>query len=353
MLDLVRTLLSKGLKDNPNLEKAVLTGCLRLAKESAFTGLNQFEVRAMTTPVCSTAFGFTEDETERVLADLGLSACADEVRTHYDGYRFAGTAMYCPWDVMSFCSLSREAGRPEYGNFWIDTSRNDIVLEFIDFADDAHLSLLRRLLAGETVSARISEDVSFDELNQTHSSTLLLSMLHATGYLTKVGDDEQGRALLRIPNREVLECFERKIAFFFSRENPGYVSEAIKVAAALSEGRLRDARSLANDFLRRIISIHRDGSTESFYHGLLLGLLGAAAGPSAPGARIEESCSPTVRADRDIPTSPSLTRPPESAWLLNSSARTPDRPPPWPPAANAPLSRRSRANITRPSSEPE
>ena len=237
MLDLVRTLLSNGLKDNPNLEKAVLTGCLRLAKESAFTGLNQFEVRAMTTPVCSTAFGFTEDETERVLADFGLSACADEVRTHYDGYRFAGTAMYCPWDVMSFCSLSREAGRPEYGNFWIDTSRHDIVLEFIDFADDAHLSLLRRLLAVETVSARISEDVSFDELNQTHSSTLLLSMLHATGYLSKVGDDEQGRALLRIPNREVLECFERKIAFFFSRENPGYVSEAIKVAAALSEGR--------------------------------------------------------------------------------------------------------------------
>lgn len=204
MLDLVRTLFSNGLKDNPNLEKAVLTGCLRLAKESAFTGLNQFEGRAMTTPVCSTAFGFTEDETERVLADLGLSACADEMRTHYDGYRFAGTAMYCPWDVVSFCSLSREAGRSEYGNFWIDTSRNDIVLEFIDFADDAHLSLLRRLLAGETVSACISEDVSFDELNQTHSSTLLLSMLHATGYLSKVGDDEQGRALLRIPNHEVL-----------------------------------------------------------------------------------------------------------------------------------------------------
>ena len=273
---LLRMILSQALKDNPDLEKAIVTGCLRLARESVFTGLDQFVCNGVSSVENAAAFGFTSEEARGVLEDFGLESLEEEARAHYDGYRFGGLEIFCPWDLMNFCAKTAvNGGRPVFDNFWINTSGNEIVNEFIEESDEPRLALLKPMLAGGAVEAAVKDDLSFDELEKTHSSDMLLSLLWTTGYLTKIGDAPDGKTVLRIPNREVRECFERRIETCFSAANPRYVESSRALADAFISGRINDCIKAVSRVLRRSVSV-RDAGAESFYHGLMLGMLSAA-----------------------------------------------------------------------------
>lgn len=277
MLDLVRGLLRYALKDNIDLMKGILSGCYRIAKESVFTGLNNFYCNSVSSNVNSAAFGFTSNEIDRVLTDFGLERYRAVIQAHYDGYHFGKTEIFCPWDVLNFCDAARSGdGTVGCANFWLNTSNNAIIQEFVHHADNGHLELLKCMLRGETVPVRVNEDVSFDELDVRHSPSDMAGLLYATGYLTKVGEDQQGRALMRIPNREIHDCFERKIELYFSNSSRYYSENAKQLVDAFGQCDVYRITAVLNGVLGRFASV-RDAGAEAFYHGLVLGLLSSAA----------------------------------------------------------------------------
>ncbi len=273
MMLLLREMLGGALKDNKYLRKGVVTGCLRISKESVFTGLNNFGCHTISDNTMAEAIGFTSAEAARILADFGLSAEVAAVKRHYDGYRFGEKEIYCPWDLLSFCRDAQGTGEKKFKNYWIHTSSNDLIEEFLHYADESHLVLLRKLLAGQTVEAKIVEDLSFAELNASHSSQQLLSLLYCTGYLTAVESNDGGMKRLRVPNEEVRDCFERQVATYFSADGGDYRNAGRSLMQKLVDGEGILAQGVLQKFLTKCISV-RDASAEGFYHGLVLGLLG-------------------------------------------------------------------------------
>lgn len=282
MIELIRVFLSNALKDNPDLQKAVLTGCLRISKESVFTGLNQFKSHGISDCYLSEAFGFTPEEVRKLLADFNLSEHAEGVRAHYDGYRFGNAEIYCPWDVMNFCSDALRTQNPDFRAYWMGSSGNSLITEFLEYAGEEHLRLLRHLEKGLAVRVQVDESLSFDDLSRNHSPQVLTSLLYMAGYLTdtdsrsgRPGDtlvlSESGRTL-RIPNETVRECFQKKIAAYFTDQNTHFVSSGRSFAEALIAGDAAAAEAAVSDLLRVYVSV-RDGSSEAFYHGFVLMLL--------------------------------------------------------------------------------
>lgn len=280
MLRLVRSIFNVTIKDSKWLHKAFLTGCLRLAKESVFTGTNNFRSFGISQVFLSEAIGFTHEEVKKILKDFDLLHRLEEVSNYYDGYRFGATSrMYCPWDVLNFCADAQlEIGDP--GSYWEQTSSNDLIAEFVDYADQKHLNLLKNLIDGKVVTADIDDKMSFNELNQEHSPAQMLSLMYATGYITCVGYTEQGQMQLKIPNKEILGCVKRRITSYFSTENPGYRRVSDQFFKALVEGKGGEAEVILKEFLMRQLSL-RDAA-ENLYHGLLLGMLADLQGPYAP-----------------------------------------------------------------------
>ena len=274
LFPLLKEMLSGALKDNANLFKGVVTGCLRIAKESVFTDLNNFGSHSVSDTDLAAAVGFTRDEAAVILSDFNLTPWADPVRQHYDGYRFGHEEIYCPWDLLSFCRDFAKKKPVLFNNYWINTSSNELITEFIRYADETHLKLLRTLMSGSTISARVTEDLSFAEINAAHSPQHLLSLLYCTGYLTCVGTTDDGLMTLQIPNQEVRKCYERQIATYFSKDGSDYVQTGKELAARLIAGQSGAANTFLQNFLARYVSV-RDTGSEAFYHGLLLGLLGA------------------------------------------------------------------------------
>ena len=278
MQPLLKKMLGGAMKDNPALQKGIITGCLRIAKESVFTDFNNFACHSISDLELSDAVGFTSEEANKILADFKLTKFSDRVRHHYDGYRFGEKEIYCPWDLLSFCRDNREipSDKVNFKNYWIHTSSNSLITEFLHFADESHLVLLKQLLKGNSVRASVSEDLSFAEINSSHSPQHLLSLLYCTGYLTAaepIGSD--GSCLLRIPNEEVRLCFTREIEAFFSDQGQDYVNTGRELMQKFILGKGAAANSIFADILMRNISV-RDTGSESFYHGLLLGLLSSA-----------------------------------------------------------------------------
>ncbi len=275
LLPVMREMLEGALKDNCRLRKGIVTGCLRIAKESVFTGLNHFGCHTVSDNALAEAIGFTPREAAQVLADFGLSEHAEAVRRHYDGYRFGDQEIYCPWDLMSFCRDAAGASDVEYRNYWIHTSGNDLMTEFLHYADESHLVKLRELLAGGTVEARLEEELSFAEIDASHDADHLMSLLYCTGYLTKVGRLADGSACLKIPNEEVRASFERQTAIYFSDKGRDYVNVGRDLARYLKDGNGPGANEVLQEFLARCASV-RDFTSENSYHMLMLGLLGGA-----------------------------------------------------------------------------
>mgnify|MGYP002568798190 FL=1 len=275
MVALIRGLFGQALKTNEYLQFAVLTGCLRVAKESIFTGLNNFKVLSIIDPRFDEHFGFTDAEVKRLLADYGLESHFDEIKEWYDGYRFGDVDVYCPWDVVNHVDLLRAKPDARPQAYWINTSGNDLVKDFVDEADATTQDEIERLVAGETIEKKVRLELTYPEVRESIDN--LWSVLFTTGYLTYTEQTEDGSYRLKIPNREVREVYILQIQEWFKRslEKERHTTQAL--CQALLEG---DAEKASNELIMimsGMISVldakAREKQKENFYHGLLLGLL--------------------------------------------------------------------------------
>lgn len=274
MVSLIRNFLGNALKTNPTLQFAVLTGCLRIAKESIFTGLNNFKVLSILHVQYDEYFGFSDAEVQTLLEYYGLSEHYEETKEWYDGYRFGQTEVYSPWDVMNYCALlcSDPSAKPE--NYWANTSGNAIVRRFIDKADAQTRNDIEKLIAGEEIVRELHQELTYNELDKNIDN--LWSVLFTTGYLTHRGDAGERGYRLAIPNREVRGLFISQIREWFketAREDPHMLAEFCRAFPDQDAAKIEE---LFGDYLWKTISIRDTASSrkENFYHGILLGLLG-------------------------------------------------------------------------------
>ena len=280
MVSLIRGLFGQALKTNEFLQFAVLTGCLRVSKESIFTGLNNFEINSIVDIDHDEQFGFTDDEVMKLLSDYDRSERYHDAKEWYDGYHFGNADIYCPWDVINFAKklVSDPSARPSA--FWINSSGNDMVKRFVDKADQTTRDEIEKLVAGGFVEKQLRLDLTYDEIDSTIDN--LWSVLFTTGYLTKIGevkvpDSESYAYKLVIPNKEVREVFILQIQEWFK----SVVAKDDDTMKLLSRAILdKDDKQIArqlNIVMSRMISIldtkAPDAMKENFYHGLLLGLL--------------------------------------------------------------------------------
>lgn len=280
MVSLIRGLFGQALKTNEFLQFAVLTGCLRISKESIFTGLNNFKVMSITDSRFDEQFGFTDEEVKKLLSDYDMDSHFDEVKEWYDGYHFGRADVYCPWDVINHVDHLRDDGDAKPQTYWINSSGNSLVRRLINRADSSTKDEIERLIAGEAIEKVIRQDLTYDEIENSIDN--IWSVLFTTGYLTKVGevklaDSESYAYKLVIPNKEVREVFVLQIQEWFKavvandNDTMKLLSKAI-----LDKDEMILARQL-NIVMGRMISIldtkSPDDMKENFYHGLLLGLL--------------------------------------------------------------------------------
>ena len=282
MVDVIRGMLGNVLKTNTYLEKAVLTGCLRVSKESIFTGLNNISVNTVFSRdvELATGVGFTKDETIDMLDYYGLSSFNNIVKEWYDGYNFANHEMFCAWDVVKFCA---EAIRLENcqdmipQNYWINTSSNDLIYQFLGYLTEQDAVDMQTLVDGGTISKKIRETLNYEDLKQ-HESDDFWSMLLYTGYLTVAGhsnfDVASSELNLRIPNKSIRNCFKEKIQDYFTKA-PTQVQKAARILECIFNADPKQLRLAINDALAKFISF-RDVSTsapkEYYYHGFLNGV---------------------------------------------------------------------------------
>ena len=275
MVTLIRGLFGEAFKTNDFLQFAVLTGCLRISKESIFTGLNNFKVYAAHDLRYDEAFGFTNEEVKRLLADYYLEEHFAEVKEWYDGYHFGNADIYCPWDVINYVDdlVFDPKARPKA--YWINSSGNDLVKRFIDKADMTTRDEIEELIAGYAVKKRIRMDLTYDKVDNTIDN--VWSVLFTTGYLTWEGREMDGIYRLIIPNKEVREVFVLQIREWFNRVVANDRASTEKINRGFLEGNVEDIQRELTHFLGESISVldtkARNEEKEIFYHGILIGIL--------------------------------------------------------------------------------
>ena len=280
MVSLIRGIFGQALKTNEYLQFAVLTGCLRISKESIFTGLNNFKILSIADARFDEQFGFTDDEVRLLLSNYGLSSHIEEVKEWYDGYHFGNADVYCPWDVINHVDNLKADDKARPQTYWINSSSNSLVKRLINIADLSTKDEIERLIAGEAIEKAICLELTYDEIDNNIDN--IWSVLYTTGYLTKVGevkmaDSESYAYKLIIPNKEVREVFILQIQEWFK----GVASKDNDDMKVLSQAILDSDDTVIqkqlNIIMSRMISIldtkAPDDMKENFYHGLLLGLL--------------------------------------------------------------------------------
>lgn len=301
MLPLVRDFLEEALKPNPDtgydaeayLYKGVLTGCLRVSKESIFTGLNNPDINTVCSEdtALSEAVGFTPEETQTMLQYYGLASRADDVRKWYDGYRFAQSDIYCPWDVINFCSKAASSADPltyRPGNYWDGTGNTRPIQTFLSFLSSDDADRMQALMDGESIPLKVNEQLTYSDFKE-HRSADFWTLLLFSGYLTveKVLP-ELNTYCVRIPNEEIRDCFKKNIESLYSKENGGaYVHYGADLARAAVAGDAEGLRRILLPLLRKYVSVRDDASrspAENYYHGFLSALL-ACAGDAAMNVR--------------------------------------------------------------------
>ena len=275
---LLRNFFENVLKTNDSLEFAVLTGCLRIAKESIFTGLNNFKVYSITDTDYDETFGFVDDEVKKMLKSLNQQDHYEEVKEWYDGYRFGNIDVYCPWDVVNYCADHLTTPNATPKNYWLNTSGNEVINHFIDSVGEPQKlakTELERLVSGNVVRKRINETITYKELYSTIDN--LWSTLFMTGYLTQRGSEDDGRYRLVIPNREIRNIVTDNILSLFQDEVKKDGQMANAFCQALMEGKEKEVERLLTAYMGKTISIRdtfvRKSIKENFYHGILLGIL--------------------------------------------------------------------------------
>lgn len=275
MLDMVKGIM-QVIKDNDFLKFAVITGCLRIAKESIFTGTNNFVSDTISDTRLNEYFGFTQKEVDRFLQDAGLSHHAEEIREWYDGYHFGDFDVYCPWDVVNHVNHLLLNPKTKPAGYWKNSSDNAIIRSFIDYSGDAVTKKIETLLAGGTVIQRVEEDLGYDFLHSSQEN--LWSILYLTGYLTRVRESQSGKQLpkgcleLKIPNAEIMEIFETTISKWFEETVLQWDRKAL--FAAVWTGDAEKIKDELNRLLRKTISYH--DYKEDFYHAFFAGIFAGA-----------------------------------------------------------------------------
>lgn len=274
MVSLIRGLFGQALKTNEFLQFAVLTGCLRVSKESIFTGLNNFEINSIVDIEHEEGFGFTDAEVMQMLKYYHCTERYSDIKEWYDGYHFGNADIYCPWDVINFVKKLLTDSNAKPSAFWINSSGNDLVKLFVDKADQSTKDEIERLVTGKSVTKRIRLDLTYDEIENSIDN--VWSVLFTTGYLTNIGNPESGVYELVIPNREVHEVFVLQIQEWFQRSVAKEESMP-EFSKTILEADAEGLQKQLNVIMSRMISVldtkAREEQKENFYHGLLLGLL--------------------------------------------------------------------------------
>lgn len=275
MVHFIRGLLGEALKTNDSLSFAMLTGCLRVSKESIFTGLNNFKILSITDTRFDEQFGFTDTEVRKLLLDYHLEDRFEEVKEWYDGYRFGNADVYCPWDVINFVDRAKDDKEAKPEAYWINTSGNDLVKRFIDKANKTTKNEIERLINGEAIEKELRLDLTYEEVDQSIEN--LWSVLFTTGYLTQSGRNEDGAYRLIIPNREVREVFRLQINEWFKKSIFSNTERLTAFWKAFEEGDTEGVEQYLNRVLSNSISVFdtkaRKEEKESSYHNLLVGIL--------------------------------------------------------------------------------
>lgn len=279
MVSLISGFLGNALKTNDSLQFAVLTGCMRISKESIFTGLNNFKIYSITDKRFNTAFGFTDDEVRELLHYYDQDKYYETVKEWYDGYHFSGAEVYCPWDVINFCSDHLEDEKMPPKNYWANTSGNSVINHFIDSVDEPQKLTrmeLERLVNGGIVQKEINQELTYNELYASIDN--LWSTLFMTGYLTQRGEADGNRYSLVVPNREIRNIITDHILKMFKEKIRNDGEMLNEFCDALKNQEPEKVEELFTEYMKKTISIRdtfvQKPTRENFYHGILLGILG-------------------------------------------------------------------------------
>ncbi len=275
MVGLIRNMFSNALKTNENLYFAVLTGCLRISKESIFTGLNNLNVMTVSDPYYCDSFGFTETEVQELLNYYGLERFQDTIRDWYDGYQFGNTSVYCPWDVIKYIQILLRNQDAEPENYWANTSGNDLVHRLLQKADQTTRDEIETLINGGYIVKSVREELTYRDVDESIGN--IWSVLYSTGYLTQQGRLPGKQMKLALPNREIRELFIDLVKNWFQDTALADTVRISRFCAAFPAGDVATIQDMLNDYLWDSISVRdtavRNNRKENFYHGMLLGLL--------------------------------------------------------------------------------
>ena len=275
MVALIRAMFGRALKTNEALAFAVLTGCLRVSKESIFTGLNNFKILSITDSRFDEQFGFTDKEVQKLLADYHLEARFSETKEWYDGYRFGNVDVYCPWDVINHIDRIKDDPNARPEAYWINTSGNDLVKRFVDKANRTTRNEIEQLIAGNAIEKTLRLDLTYDEIDNSIEN--LWSVLFTTGYLTQTGMTEDGAYRLVIPNREICEVFKLQIQEWFKKSIFSNTEQLTAFWNAFEEGNTDGVEMYLNRIMSNSISVFDiktgEEKKEISYHNLLVGIL--------------------------------------------------------------------------------
>ena len=276
MVELVRVLFGNAFKTNDSLKFAILTGCLRISKESIFTGLNNFNVYTVKDVQYNEYFGFSDTEVRKLLEYYGFMEKYDAIKKWYDGYRFGELEVYCPWDVVSYCHALKMNPSMEPQNYWVNTSSNDIIRKFLSKAKTADRNDIEQLINGNSIQKIIRQELTYRDLDSNPDN--LWSILFTTGYLTQSSAQTGELTELVIPNREIRWIFIRQIREWFKWETEKNMEKLEDFCRAFQENNTAAIEEGFNSYLKKTISIRdtnvRKEMKENFYHGILLGLFG-------------------------------------------------------------------------------
>ena len=279
MVIFIRNMFEYALKTNDSLKFAVLTGCMRISKESIFTGLNNIKVLSVADVQFDEYFGFTDQEVKDMLDYYGFSNRYDEVKEWYDGYQFGNVGVYCPWDVINYCDTLKADPDAQPRNYWLNTSSNEAVRRFIRESDHAATRReIEKLVAGEAITKEIHQELTYKDMYDSIDN--LWSVLFTTGYLTQRGKPDGDNFRLVIPNVEIRKIFTSQIMELFKEGVPKNGEALRNFCQALRNGDAKSVERLLGEYLRKTISIRdtfvKRQMKENFYHGILIGILGFA-----------------------------------------------------------------------------
>ena len=274
MVELIRVLFGNAFKTNSSLYLAVLTGCLRISKESIFTGLNNFNVYTVKDVQYKEYFGFTDNEVKALLKYYGFTDKYNRIKEWYNGYRFGDLDIYCPWDVVSYCHALKMNPLTEPQNYWVNTSSNSIIRKFIERADGTTKEEIEQLIHGKSIKKKIRQELTYRDLDSKMDN--LWSILFTTGYLTQSKVQKGDVTELVIPNKEIQWIFEEQIQEWFEMEIGKDKNMLENFGRAFEENNIEGIEKLFTSYLRKTISIRdtniKKEMKENFYHGILLGL---------------------------------------------------------------------------------